>query len=164
MTADGTLVVRSLRTLESSLQFSVVCGVCFFFFFQAEDGIRDLIVTGVQTCALPIYQDGVGDDGDAPIDERMLEHLADEVLVPRVVGMHRHRGVAEHGLGPCGAHDDRRSEEHTSELQSRSDLVCRLLLEKKKTERSTPSLARITRLQTLRGTQGTATIPPLWIV
>src|SRR5256885_8897477 len=29
--------------------------VCFF--FQAEDGIRDYKVTGVQTCALPIYQD-----------------------------------------------------------------------------------------------------------
>src|SRR2546421_3681359 len=29
-------------------------GLWFFFFFQAEDGIRDLIVTGVQTCALPI--------------------------------------------------------------------------------------------------------------
>src|SRR5216683_5324409 len=28
--------------------------ILFFFFFQAEDGIRDLIVTGVQTCALPI--------------------------------------------------------------------------------------------------------------
>src|SRR5688572_31794696 len=28
----------------------------FFFFFQAEDGIRDLTVTGVQTCALPILQ------------------------------------------------------------------------------------------------------------
>src|SRR5688572_2078167 len=28
--------------------------VCLFFFFQAEDGIRDLTVTGVQTCALPI--------------------------------------------------------------------------------------------------------------
>src|SRR5260370_21231219 len=27
-----------------------------FFFFQAEDGIRDSSVTGVQTCALPIYQ------------------------------------------------------------------------------------------------------------
>src|SRR5215467_15748237 len=27
---------------------------CFFFFFQAEDGIRDYKVTGVQTCALPI--------------------------------------------------------------------------------------------------------------
>ena len=26
-----------------------------FFFFQAEDGIRDTSVTGVQTCALPIY-------------------------------------------------------------------------------------------------------------
>src|SRR3712207_275573 len=28
----------------------------FFFFFQAEDGIRDIGVTGVQTCALPIYK------------------------------------------------------------------------------------------------------------
>src|SRR5712672_3883850 len=28
--------------------------ICFFFFFQAEDGIRDKLVTGVQTCALPI--------------------------------------------------------------------------------------------------------------
>src|SRR2546430_12023895 len=27
----------------------------YFFFFQAEDGIRDLTVTGVQTCALPIF-------------------------------------------------------------------------------------------------------------
>src|SRR2546430_5552178 len=30
----------------------------FFFFFQAEDGIRDLTVTGVQTCALPILNNG----------------------------------------------------------------------------------------------------------
>ena len=29
--------------------------MCVFFFFQAEDGIRDRLVTGVQTCALPIY-------------------------------------------------------------------------------------------------------------
>src|SRR5207249_6399003 len=28
---------------------------CLIFFFQAEDGIRDRNVTGVQTCALPIY-------------------------------------------------------------------------------------------------------------
>ena len=28
--------------------------IFFFFFFQAEDGIRDIGVTGVQTCALPI--------------------------------------------------------------------------------------------------------------
>src|SRR2546430_11759534 len=32
----------------------VLC--CFFFFFQAEDGIRDLTVSGVQTCALPILR------------------------------------------------------------------------------------------------------------
>ena len=31
-----------------------------FFFFQAEDGIRDRNVTGVQTCALPIYGEGIG--------------------------------------------------------------------------------------------------------
>src|SRR2546430_4722798 len=30
--------------------------LCLFFFFQAEDGIRDLTVTGVQTCALPICE------------------------------------------------------------------------------------------------------------
>ena len=30
------------------------CGCFFVFFFQAEDGIRDHCVTGVQTCALPI--------------------------------------------------------------------------------------------------------------
>src|SRR5579859_8267419 len=32
-----------------------MCYVFFFFFLQAEDGIRDLTVTGVQTCALPIW-------------------------------------------------------------------------------------------------------------
>src|SRR2546430_4238017 len=32
----------------------------FFFFFQAEDGIRDLTVTGVQTCALPILRAAPG--------------------------------------------------------------------------------------------------------
>src|SRR5205085_8284125 len=32
-----------------------------FFFFQAEDGIRDLTVTGVQTCALPISVKELGD-------------------------------------------------------------------------------------------------------
>src|SRR5438093_7677744 len=35
----------------------------FFFFFQAEDGIRDWSVTGVQTCALPISPRTVGDTG-----------------------------------------------------------------------------------------------------
>src|SRR6185369_13315094 len=31
----------------------------YFFFFQAEDGIRDSSVTGVQTCALPISKDNI---------------------------------------------------------------------------------------------------------
>src|SRR2546430_12080549 len=34
-------------------------GCVIFFFFQAEDGIRDLTVTGVQTCALPILADSL---------------------------------------------------------------------------------------------------------
>src|SRR5207245_8787213 len=49
-------VVVSLL-LIFTLSLSPVCGaliVCCFFFFQAEDGIRDATVTGVQTCALPI--------------------------------------------------------------------------------------------------------------
>src|SRR5215470_19866590 len=36
----------------------------FFFFFQAEDGIRDATVTGVQTCALPISRGRIGDYWD----------------------------------------------------------------------------------------------------
>src|SRR5688572_31269020 len=40
----------SLLALSSLIYFCFF----FFFFFQAEDGIRDLTVTGVQTCALPI--------------------------------------------------------------------------------------------------------------
>src|SRR5690349_7827294 len=44
--------------------------VLFFFFFQAEDGIRDLYVTGVQTCALPIlrYRGVEQADGRAVIE------------------------------------------------------------------------------------------------
>src|SRR2546430_11492849 len=34
--------------------WALISRLCDFFFFQAEDGIRDLTVTGVQTCALPI--------------------------------------------------------------------------------------------------------------
>src|SRR2546430_11309220 len=47
---------NSMQKLVSSMFYVVYCiSLCFFFFFfQAEDGIRDLTVTGVQTCALPI--------------------------------------------------------------------------------------------------------------
>src|SRR2546427_6872187 len=40
----------------------------FVFFFQAEDGIRDLTVTGVQTCALPILHQHVAPAGVAPAE------------------------------------------------------------------------------------------------
>src|SRR5437773_11693661 len=50
--------------------------VIFFFFFQAEDGIRDRDVTGVQTCALPIYREhepiAVGPDGIVGIEAQEL--------------------------------------------------------------------------------------------
>src|SRR2546430_6549910 len=77
-----------------------------FFFFQAEDGIRDLTVTGVQTCALPIFHQAEEDKGAGKRQPAQQRRAAED--------------AAE------------RSEEHTSELQSQSNLVCRLLLEKKK--------------------------------
>src|SRR2546421_7977733 len=43
-----------MHLLLLSTSCSLFSLLFFFFFFQAEDGIRDLIVTGVQTCALPI--------------------------------------------------------------------------------------------------------------
>src|SRR5256885_12868958 len=75
-----------------------------FFFFQAEDGIRDCKVTGVQTCALPISS--------------RPPRPATRLMSTSVVG--------------AASRMDSRSEEHTSELQSPCNLVCRLLLEKKK--------------------------------
>src|SRR2546421_7698483 len=50
-----SLLLRRTLLLRMFVAFYRLCILrCFFFFFQAEDGIRDLIVTGVQTCALPI--------------------------------------------------------------------------------------------------------------
>src|SRR5256885_10993557 len=79
-----------------------------FFFFQAEDGIRDYKVTGVQTCALPISW------------SPMCRSTASRTCTSR-------RACR---LPPS------RSEEHTSELQSPCNLVCRLLLEKKKNKKA----------------------------
>src|SRR5256885_8534363 len=57
-------------------------------FFQAEDGIRDYKVTGVQTCALPIYQQRGGTKMDCGGEWRGLPNAA--VTVERVA--HRDRG------------------------------------------------------------------------
>src|SRR2546430_4795211 len=67
----------------------------FFFFFQAEDGIRDLTVTGVQTCALPILPALSHDVAAGNRDERAV--MGDAVLVRSlrrrqlVVALERHR-------------------------------------------------------------------------
>src|SRR2546427_9834500 len=205
----------------------VVDALFFFFFFQAEDGIRDLTVTGVQTCALPILvrvrgsayrhegakllvaedgstvgnvsggcleQDvrevalqvlgsgtpelksycsssdeiaawdlGVGCEGqvdvlvepvvaDRPRERALLDGRESFVVCTLIDGKRETgngkrmivtRGEVQGDLGLAelsGAAAARarallgteRSEEHTSELQSQSNLVCRLLLEKKK--------------------------------
>src|SRR2546422_6394969 len=47
--SNARIIIRHYR--------SDVIAVLAFFFFQAEDGIRDVAVTGVQTCALPISAD-----------------------------------------------------------------------------------------------------------
>src|SRR3989449_3772597 len=62
---------------------TVACFLCcFFFFFQAEDGIRDVAVTGVQTCALPICKTTLVDQmlrqagvfrANQQVDERVLD-------------------------------------------------------------------------------------------
>src|SRR3989442_10464476 len=55
-----------------------------FFFFQAEDGIRDADVTGVQTCALPIYTHVQYRPADGAVDpdtavRRTVLHVGVEV-------------------------------------------------------------------------------------
>src|SRR2546425_9400294 len=50
--------------------------ICIFFFFQAEDGIRDKLVTGVQTCALPIFRAHRAD----------LQLVITDVVMPKLSG------------------------------------------------------------------------------
>src|SRR5690606_41731016 len=71
------------------------------------------------------------------IDRRdpRLARAADEMSGPageHVVGVELGRGLGRHFLDVRPRGEGLRSEEHTSELQSRENLVCRLLLEKKK--------------------------------
>src|SRR5256885_9946323 len=118
-----------------------------FFFFQAEDGIRDYKVTGVQTCALPI-----SDESRAQSLRQPLKRLGVTWANAPGAAQHQgHRGIWRQFLFQNGkplkqrmarslvwAHVDAlagmpeyllmvRSEEHTSELQSPCNLVCRLL-------------------------------------
>src|SRR5437763_3471757 len=109
---------------------------CSASFIQAEDGIRDTSVTGVQTCALPICRD---DHRHARVRELAdeIQDLADELRVERARDLVEQHQLRAHREGardrdPLLLAAGERSEEHTSELQSPMYLVCRLLLEKKK--------------------------------
>src|SRR5437868_13173991 len=79
-----------------------------------------------------------------PICRQLRVQVLD--VVPLVIKRHdhRHHGTNVHWTDPLARiNPDRirpRSEEHTSELQSRFDLVCRLLLEKKKKKQSNNSI------------------------
>src|SRR3712207_8338225 len=97
---------------------TVLVSIYFFFFFQAEDGIRDIGVTGVQTCALPILR------GDRVVgalqDERRRAHAL-EVL--SVVGEERRTGEGGRDLGVGAAEAVRqllRSEERRVGKECRS--------------------------------------------
>src|SRR2546426_6161520 len=69
----------------------------FFFFFQAEDGIRDYKVTGVQTCALPIFH-------------RIQQHSLHTALAPRplTAAMIQHGNKEGLGLPRAGTRRDQR--------------------------------------------------------
>src|SRR2546427_2782548 len=83
---------------HSRVSFRLDCGPllsCLFFFFQAEDGIRDLTVTGVQTCALPIYAQGADElvflDITASHENRkimlgVVAQTAERIYMPLTVG------------------------------------------------------------------------------
>src|SRR3712207_7091378 len=95
-----------------------------YFFFFNDTATTEIYTLSLHD-ALPISIISVAGGeqalGHLPVPRRARE-LVDDVAVP---------GEAEPGE-PLDDRLDRRSEEHTSELQSRQYLVCRLLLEKKK--------------------------------
>src|SRR5699024_11892427 len=104
------------------------------FYIQAQEVIRYRHVTRVQKCALPIYLAFLDDDDKYLPDK--LEKQIPFIQKYRLDGCYhdvnwfneKEKQVEYRTMD----YTQDRSEEHTSELQSRFDLVCRLLLEKKK--------------------------------
>src|SRR5256886_8666406 len=82
------------------VRFTVVCCAVVFFFFQAEDGIRDLTVTGVQTCALPICRDRVAGREAEPQVVSLVPPRPESR--PRPVPRGRGRSLPRRGLRGAG--------------------------------------------------------------
>src|SRR5687767_15223631 len=59
--------------------------ICLFFFFQAEGGIRGKLVTGVQTCALPIF--GVQDGAESKYASSYYPIDASPVVSEKKIGI-----------------------------------------------------------------------------
>src|SRR2546421_2733376 len=74
--------------------------------------------------------------------ERSVRRRGADLPRARVLPVVQRGRPAARGAARDRGHRELRSEEHTSELQSRSDLVCRLLLEKKKEKTEARSSAR----------------------
>src|SRR5258708_26808990 len=92
--------------------------VVFFFFFQAEDGIRDDLVTGVQTCALPIYAE---EDVLAVVDDFAGAGMLVGGSASAEVGAALEEGDAEVGIGEgAGGGEAGRSEERRVGKECRS--------------------------------------------
>src|SRR5690606_41880112 len=67
-----------------------------FFFFQAEDGIRDFHVTGVQTCALPICHLRLQTDPSNPVyNQNRFYHLYSAIHQPSLLIPHPYRTRSE---------------------------------------------------------------------
>src|SRR5439155_18910021 len=82
--------------------------------------------------ALPIFRRGAADHQAGPRAEVDPVVLGELVPLPGRQRRGRQRAAGRPDVGAVGRLQELRSEEHTSELQSRGHLVCRLLLEKKK--------------------------------
>src|SRR5687767_15198711 len=78
------------------LFINILC-LFFFFFFQAEDGIRDKLVTGVQTCALPIFAKVKAGGGVMEMSD--LGEFESEWVEPITTNYH---GYDVHQLPPPG--------------------------------------------------------------
>src|SRR5258706_10528010 len=118
LTAWRMIVIQTCLVHQMSARMidGRYCSMLCFFFFQAEDGIRDWSVTGVQTCALPISASGerlVRGGGIADRDEAEAPHEGVVAGVPAaavsvlpgqdqpVDAMHPAGGI-EVGLGEGG--------------------------------------------------------------
>src|SRR2546430_13549740 len=111
--------MRYVQCMEVRVFVEGVERMFVFFFFQAEDGIRYLTVTGVQTCALPIF----GRERRAGGEIAHLRELANGVQVAAVAGdAQRRSDLPRRSVGERDASGDAqsRSEERRVGKECRS--------------------------------------------